>query len=44
MIAKYNELQAIHDRKNKVIPRSAAEDNRLITEADAIRLDAMNVV
>ena len=44
MTAKYKELKAIHDQKNKVIPGSAAEDNRLISEADAIRLDALNII
>lgn len=44
MTAKYNELKAISDKKNKVIPGSAAKDNQLISEADAIRLDALNVV
>jgi hypothetical protein len=31
-------------RKNNVIPELAAEDNRLIVETDAIRLDALNAV
>ena len=44
MTAKYKELKAIHDQKNKVIPGSAAKDKRLISEADAICLDALNVV
>jgi hypothetical protein len=44
MTAKYNELRAIRDQKNKVILGSAVEDNRLISEADAIRLDALNAV
>lgn len=44
MTFKYNELVAIRDQKNNVIPGSAVEDNRLIAEADAIRLDALNAV
>jgi hypothetical protein len=44
MTAKYNELKAIRDQKNKVILRSAIEDNQLISEANAIRLDALNAV
>lgn len=44
MTAKYNELKTTRNQKNKVIPGSAAEDNRLIIEANAIRLDALNVV
>ena len=44
MTAKYNDFRAIHSQRNNVISRSAAEDNGLITEADTIRLDALNVV
>ena len=44
MNVKYNELKAIHDQKNKVIPGSASEDNRLISKVDAIRLNALSVV
>jgi hypothetical protein len=44
MTTRYNELMAIRGQKNKVIPRSAAEDNRLIAETDAIHLDALNAV
>jgi len=35
---------AIHGQKNNVIPGSATEDNRLIIEAEAIHLDALNAV
>lgn len=44
MTARYNKLVAIHDQKNHVVPGSAAEDNQLIGEADAICLDALNAV
>lgn len=44
MTSRYNEMVAIHDQKNNVIPGSAVEDNRLIAKADAIRLDALNAV
>ena len=44
MNVKYNDLKAIHDQKNKVIPGSASEDNRLISKVDAIRLNALSVV
>lgn len=44
MTAKCIELKAIRDQKNKVIPGSTVEDKRLILEADAIRLDALNAV
>lgn len=44
MTSRYHELVAIRVQKNNVVPRSAAEDNRLIAEADAIRLDALNAV
>lgn len=44
MTTKYNDLKDIRDKKNKAIPRSATEDNRLISEADVICLDALNAV
>ena len=44
MSAKYNNLKAVHDKKNKAIPGSAVEDNRLILKADIICLDALNIV
>jgi hypothetical protein len=44
MTAKYNELMAIRSQKDKTILGCANEDNRLIAEADAIRLDALNAV
>lgn len=44
MTTRYNELMAIHGQKNNVILGSAVEDNRLIAEVDAIRLDALNAV
>jgi hypothetical protein len=44
MIAKYHELMMIWNQKNKALPGSADEDNRLIAEVDAIRLDALIAV
>ena len=44
MTAKYSELMMIQNKKDKGISRSANEDNRLIVEADAVCLDALNVV
>ena len=44
MTTKYNDLKDVRDKKNKAIPRSATEDNRLILEADVICLDALNAV
>ena len=44
MTAKYNDLMTIRSQKDKAILGSADEDNRLIAEADAIRLDALNAV
>ena len=44
MTSRYNELVAIHDQKNNVIPGSAAKDNRLIAKVDAVHLDALNAV
>jgi hypothetical protein len=44
MTAKYNEFMAIQDQKNKAIPGSVVEDNRLIAETDTICLDALNAV
>ena len=44
MIAKYNELMVIWSQKDKTVLRSVDEDNRLIAEADVVRLDALNAV
>jgi len=44
MTAKYNELMTIRSQKDKAILGSANENNRLIVEADAVRLDALNAV
>lgn len=44
MTTKYNELKAIRDQKNKVIPRSASENNCLISKVDAIHLNALSIV
>jgi chromosome segregation ATPase len=44
MTAKYNELMTIQSKKDKALSGSTDEDNRLIAEADAVRLDALNAV
>lgn len=44
MTAEFHDLSAIRGQKKKVILGSAAEDNRLIAETDAIRLDTLNAV
>lgn len=44
MNAKYNELIMIQRKKDKAPAGSADEDNRLIAEANAVRLDALNAV
>ena len=44
MTTKYNKLMAIRSQKDKTILGSADKDNRLIAEADVIRLDALNAV
>jgi hypothetical protein len=44
MTAKYSELMTIWSKKDKAISGSADEDNRLIAEADAVRLDTLNAV
>lgn len=44
MTARYNELMTIRSQRRKVIPGSSNEDNWLIAEADAIRLDALSAV
>ena len=44
MTAKYNKLMVIQSQKDKTVLGSADEDNWLIAEADAVRLDALNVV
>ena len=41
---KYNDLRAICDKKKRVVFGSSFEDNKLIAEVDAIRLDALNTV
>ena len=44
MIARYNGLMTIQSQKNKVISSSTNEENRLIIEADVVRLDALSAV
>ena len=44
MTTKYNELMVIRCQKDKTVLGSANKDNRLIVEADVVRLDALNVV
>jgi len=43
MMAKYKEAKTIRS-KRKAIPGSAEEDNRLIAEVDAIRLNAFKII
>jgi len=44
MTTKYNELMVIRCQKDKTVLGSANKDNRLIVEADVVRLDALNAV
>ena len=44
MTARYNGLMTIQSQKNKVISSSTNEENRLIIEADVVRLDALSAV